>query len=141
MIDRTVNNLTHLGSATVRHEMAKIGWSVEDLAARCDYQPSGLSIMLGLGVPRITLRWKLEAALGFLPIWSSAEDVAARRRCVNAFQVDPRLLTGPELKAFCIKIGVEMKGVFGQTNCYQTLLAWLAAHPRIGALPEQKETS
>lgn len=59
---------------------------------------STLAASVSKGVPEIRYRHRIEAALGWIPVWSSPRSVELRRQCFLSLGFDPCLLDVPELK-------------------------------------------
>ena len=72
--------------------------TVKSLSPLVGIPYSTLSSSVGKGVPEIRFRHRIEAALGWIPVWSSARSVELRRRCFLAYDFDPCLLDVPELR-------------------------------------------
>lgn len=59
---------------------------------------STLAASISKGVPEIRYRHRIEAALGWIPVWSSPRSVELRRQCFLSLSFDPCLLDVPELR-------------------------------------------
>lgn len=104
--------------------------TIAELAERCGWIRRAFVNQVGAGFPCKPLRWKVEFALGFLPIWSASGEVDLRQRCFNAQGVDPRTATLPDLKDLCRKLGVPSPQTRRQGEWYSNLILWLAVHPK-----------
>jgi transcriptional regulator with XRE-family HTH domain len=81
----------------VRVELARRGWTLDDLALVMGVSaPSVLNLLSGNNASE-RARHRCEHALGMVPIWHSPEVVAARRASVAFYDADPRQMSRSEL--------------------------------------------
>jgi hypothetical protein len=116
--------------AFLKVEMARRGMTVEDLSERVGWKWKSFVCEWSLAFPCAPLRWKVEQALDFLPIWSSGAQVRLRQRCHAAFGVDPKCAELSELQALCRRLGIHAPQVRRREAWEQQIFAWLAANPR-----------
>ena len=83
---------------------------------------------LSAGLPCVPLRWKIEAVLGFHAIWSSQAEVDIRKRCFDAYNIDPRTVSLRGLISLCRRLGVPRASSRRQVEWQSNLLSWLAAN-------------
>jgi lambda repressor-like predicted transcriptional regulator len=121
----------NLAVPELQAEIQRRGILMPSLAKSVGYSSRSLGRHIGAGVPNWRLRWAIERALDFHPLWSQDCELWARRQCVGRFGSDPRLLTLGELKALCQKIGCASPGIRQREAWFQALAAWLAAHPQV----------
>jgi hypothetical protein len=128
-----------LAAAELLQEMARRGMTTAQLAGLIGYDSRSLGRHIGAGVPNWALRWRLEKALDWAPLWSPDNELQGRRQCLQAFGSDPRLLRLEGLKSLCRKLGVSSPDLRQREAWFQALMGWLAAHPQIGKHTEQTE--
>jgi len=125
--------------AELRVELARRGMGLARLAELTGYDQASLGRHIGGGVPTWSLRFKIERALDFHPLWSPDAELWARRLCLERFGCDPRLLTSEKLRTLCRKVGVENPGLRQREAWFQALIGWLAAHSKTNTKTEPIE--
>lgn len=125
--------------AELRVELARRGMGLARLAELTGYDQRSLGQHIAGGVPTWSLRFKIERALDFHPLWSSDPELWGRRLCLERFGCDPRLLTFEKLRTLCRKVGMENPGCRQREAWFQTLMGWLAAHPQTNKKTEPIE--
>jgi len=97
--------LKTLAADTVRIEMIRRCWSGDDIARRAGLSQRSFETQLSGSFPNIAARAKIEMALDYsVPIWSSINDLAARKFCRDRFGGDPALLPLPELRQLAARV-------------------------------------
>lgn len=102
--------------------------SIDDLASRCGWIRHAFLSQRTAGFPCLPLRWKIEGALGFCAVWSSAAEVEIRGRCFESYGIDPRSAPLRELKTLCRRLGVPSPSIRRQEGWQSNLLSWLAVN-------------
>ena len=123
-----LKNALAISSLTV--EMVRRGLSENDLAMLCGVEKATLLSEFGRGFTSDVLRHRIERVLGFpLTLWSTAQEIELRERCIREFGEDPRALFLDDLKAFCRRRGTDSPSVRTRENWYEMLVRWCAKNP------------
>jgi hypothetical protein len=109
-------------------KLQELALSVDDLAGQCGWSRHAFLSQRTAGFPCLPLRWKIEAALGFRAVWSSAAEAEIRERCFDAYGIDPRTAPLRELITLCRRLGVPSSSSRRQDEWQANLLAWLAVN-------------
>lgn len=99
---------------------------MEALAKECGVSAEFFEDQRAREFPHWRLRWAVEGALGFRPIWSNGAAVEMRRRCSEITGHDPRLITLTGLKTLCRRFGAEIPAVRQREAIYNVLEEKLA---------------
>ena len=114
-----------LAAASLRRLLAARGLSNAWLAEKCSVDEPTMRAEVQRGVATVVLRYRIEKALDFpLVLWSSANEIEVRKRCMREFGVDVRALGLVELKAFCRERGTGHPVVRSRENWFQGLVRW-----------------
>ncbi len=115
----------------VRIEMIRQGINCAGLAARAGYSRAGMSAQISKSFPSYRARFAVEAALGYVPIWSDKKTVRARERCQKLLGFDPFLITFRELRAHARALSGQWPPADRSKRALADLIfAHLAARPK-----------
>jgi len=109
---------------TLRRRNITIG----ELADRCGWNRRAFLNEFGTYFPCQPLRFQVERALEFLPIWSSGAETDLRQRCWEDYGIDPRTASLVEVQQLCRRLGVESPQVRRLDAWVSNLLAWLVVN-------------
>jgi hypothetical protein len=112
-------------------KFAACGMSFEEVSAACGWTPHAFQSQRTAGFPCLPLRFKVEASLGWCPIWSSSDEVSIRKHCFTVYGIDPRTASLIALKNLCRRLGVHSPNVRRQREWQVNLVAWLSVNRKI----------
>ena len=114
-----------LAAASLRRLLAERGLTNAWLAEKCSVDEPTMRAEVYRGVKTVVLRYRIEKVMDFpLVLWSSANEIEVRKRCIREFGADVRELGLVELKAFCRERGTGHPAVRSRENWFQELVRW-----------------
>jgi hypothetical protein len=117
------------GRKTLDMVLVARGMTAKSLAPLTGIGYRTLLASISKGVPEIRFRHRIEAATGWLPIWSPLVIVELRRQCFLKYQFDPYLLDVPELKAKIASCSMRSTTAKLREELIDHILQHIAANP------------
>jgi hypothetical protein len=110
--------------------LAARGLTNAEFGAQCGVDEMTMRAEVHRGVASEMLRYRIERVLDFPScLWSPANEIEVRKRCLREFGVDPRELYLEKLKDFCRKRGTDSPSIRTRENWFQMLVKWCRANP------------
>ncbi|HOX58999.1 MAG TPA: hypothetical protein P5205_17675 [Candidatus Paceibacterota bacterium] len=124
-----------LATAALVRLMRDEGLTWRDLALKARLSPVGIRVQAFCGFPHKITRWKIERALDYQwALWSNARTLAARRRCVQLFGLDPFLTSRSALRCAAGLLGFDFSGCRSKADFNEAVLLHAAAFGQTAAV-------
>jgi hypothetical protein len=105
------------------------GMNTVGLARLAGFSRGGMSAAIAKSFPHLPARWRVERALGYVPIWSSPKTVRLRRECSERLGFDPFLLNIHELRERARRLPIRGPSDRSKDALVAAIFEHLAANP------------